>query len=57
MKQLLHDAPPTLGYAKNYHVQDNYGLAGFKKATDLKFTYDHLKVGKIEKNVEYECVR
>ena len=23
MKQLLHDAPPTLGYAKNYHVQDN----------------------------------
>ena len=23
MKQLLHNPPPTLGYAKNYHVMDN----------------------------------
>jgi len=25
-------------------LEDNYGLAGFKKATDLKFTHPHLKV-------------
>ena len=25
-------------------LEDNYGLAGFKKATDLKYSYPHLKV-------------
>ena len=25
-------------------LEDNYGLAGFKKATELKYSYPHLKV-------------
>ena len=29
-----------------FNVQDNYGLAGFKKATSLKLTHPHLKVNK-----------
>ena len=31
--------------AKDYLFQENYGLAGFRKATDLKLTHPHLKVG------------
>jgi len=30
-------------------LEDNYGLAGFKKATSLKFTHPHLKAGKTHK--------
>ena len=38
------DASPNIYSDPWMDLEDNYGLAGFKKATDLKYSYPHLKV-------------
>jgi hypothetical protein len=36
-------------------VQDDYGLAGFKKATDLKRSHPHLKVKEKPRQKSHFC--